>query len=136
MGLDVVQPEGFNQFASWKSILPRGLFTSKIGHAIVHSKLVVIDPVTNPVVITGSHNFSGAASTSNDENFVVVRGNTELAKAYSAHIYSVYAHYRWLKYVHDKQAAGEKPWSGLQRNDAWQRGHLAGSSLAELKFWV
>src|SRR6267378_6846954 len=44
-----------------------------VGFAIVHSKLIVVDPFTNPVVVTGSHNFSGSASSKNDENFVIIR---------------------------------------------------------------
>jgi phosphatidylserine/phosphatidylglycerophosphate/cardiolipin synthase-like enzyme len=43
--------------------------------AIVHSKAIVIDPFSaNCAVITGSHNFSASASTKNDENLVIVRG--------------------------------------------------------------
>lgn len=135
--LDVVQPEGIKTpFASWAATVTRGTFTSQIGHAIVHSKLVVIDPFTNPVVITGSHNFSGAASKKNDENFIIIRGHKELAASYSAHILAVYQHYRWLGYVKGKQDAGDSPWSGLQDDDKWQSGHLVGANLRELKFWV
>ena len=135
--LEVVQPQGIKTpFASWAATVLRPTFTSNIGHAIVHSKLVVIDPFTNPVVITGSHNFSGNASKKNDENFVIVRDNKELAAAYAAHVLSVYQHYRWLAYVNGKQAEGEIPWSGLQHDDRWQQGHLKGNSLRELQFWV
>ena len=64
--------------------------------AIVHSKTIVIDPFSDDcTVITGSHNFSAAASEKNDENLVIVRGNKKLAQAYALHINGVYDHYSW-----------------------------------------
>ncbi len=47
------------------------------GHAIIHDKIVVIDPMseTDCVVITGSHNLGFKASYANDENMLVLRGN-------------------------------------------------------------
>ena len=54
--------------------------------AIVHAKAIVIDPFSdNCAVITGSHNFSTSGSERNDENLVIVRGNTKLAQAYAVH---------------------------------------------------
>jgi phosphatidylserine/phosphatidylglycerophosphate/cardiolipin synthase-like enzyme len=135
--LEVVQPEGIKApFASWAATVLRGSFMSQIGHAIVHSKLVVIDPFTKAVVITGSHNFSGAASKKNDENFVIIRGQRKLAQAYCAHITAVYQHYRWLSYVKSMQDANRNPWAGLEESDSWQTGRLKGGNLRELKFWV
>lgn len=140
VGLDIVQPEGVRRpFSSWAATVTRSEFLfgpGKIGFAIVHSKLIVVDPFTKPVVITGSHNFSAAASGKNDENFVIVRGNTELATEYAAHILSVYHHYRWLAYVNDQQSKGKNPAAHLRENDAWQAGHLKGASGKELEFWV
>lgn len=46
-------------------------------------------------LITGSHNFSDSASRKNDENFLVVRKNADLALKYSVAINAVYDHYRW-----------------------------------------
>jgi len=107
-----------------------------IGFAIVHSKLIVIDPFTNPIVVTGSHNFSGSASTNNDENFIIVRDNQELAKHYAAHILSVYQHYRWLAFVNGLQGKGKSPDGYLKENDLWQDPQLKGLGKRELDFWV
>jgi len=63
--------------------------------AIVHSKVIVIDPFSpNCAVVTGSHNFSLSATQKNDENLVIVRGNRKRAEAYGAHIADVFEHYR------------------------------------------
>ena len=141
MTLDVVQPRGIHAFANWAATVARNQFLTKqggvIGFAIVHSKVIVIDPFTNPVVITGSHNFSGNASTANDENFAIVRGNKELAASYAAHIMGVYDHYRWLALVGQRQDnKNAKQLTGyLAETDAWLVRKLK-SAAREMKFWM
>jgi len=65
------------------------------GHAIIHDKIVVIDPLdaVNCTVITGSHNLGYKASYQNDENLLVIRGNQALAISYAIHVLDVYDHY-------------------------------------------
>ena len=67
------------------------------GHAIIHDKIVVIDPMseTDCVVITGSHNLGFKASYANDENMLVLRGNRPLALAYTTHVLDIYDHYKF-----------------------------------------
>ena len=49
----------------------------KLGHAVIHDKIVVIDPFTdNCTVITGSHNLGFKASYANDENMLIIRGKS------------------------------------------------------------
>lgn len=80
----------FATFAQWEAEI------YKIGHAVIHDKILVIDPFTDDsVVVTGSHNLGYKASYSNDENLVIVRGNRGVAEAYAAHVLDVYEHYRW-----------------------------------------
>jgi len=98
--------------------------------AIVHSKAIVIDPFSeNCAVITGSHNFSVAASTKNDENLVIVRGNQKLAQAYALHINGVYDHYSWRAYL----GSGGDPDQIYKPLDGWKAG---GSRAQELAFWM
>ena len=79
----VLQPQGIGvDLGPWIGEVTRRNFLNKIGHAIVHSKLLVIDALADaPVVVTGSHNFSAPASMANDENLVNVRGHKALAIA-------------------------------------------------------
>jgi len=69
----------------------------KIGHAIVHDKVIVIDPMSEEdcVVVTGSHNLGFKASYANDENMAIIRGNKALACAYAVHVLDVFEHYRF-----------------------------------------
>jgi phosphatidylserine/phosphatidylglycerophosphate/cardiolipin synthase-like enzyme len=98
--------------------------------------MIVIDPLSDDcTVITGSHNFSGAASEKNDENFVVIKNNKKLAQAYSVACLATYAHYRWRAYVHDQIAAKKKIWSHLSDKDTWQKDCLTDDVKATLAYW-
>ncbi|HEY7208385.1 MAG TPA: phospholipase D-like domain-containing protein [Gaiellaceae bacterium] len=92
---DVVQPEGrAHPTAWWAAETTHAQFLSGVGHAIIHSKVLVVDPFSDdPTVVTGSHNFSLAASTDNDENFIVVKGDRALAAAYAVNVESAWRHY-------------------------------------------
>lgn len=80
---------------------------AKLGHAVIHDKIIVVDPFTDKCcVITGSHNQGFKASYSNDENFVVLSGNSAIAEAYTAHVLDVVNHYNWrYRLVQEKKAA-------------------------------
>ena len=133
----VAQPQGIEQdFGSWIAEVTRADFLAQVGHAIVHSKVLVIDPLSDsPTVVTGSHNFSAPASENNDENFVIVRGHKRLAAAYATNIMSVYQHYRYRAYVRAKLAQGKKPWSALDDNDLWLKDELV-TKAQEIGFWT
>lgn len=117
--LEVVQPEGRPQpIAWWAAEATRQQFTANIGYAIVHSKVLVVDPLSSqPTVVTGSHNFSESASGENDENFLVIRGDRALAEAYVVNVYSAWRHYR-------ARVAQGLPWAGLKKDDSWMPGAL------------
>ena len=98
----------------------------KVGHAIIHDKIVVIDPLSeNGTVILGSHNLGFKASYENDENFVIVRGNRKLIEAYAVHVLDVYDHYRFRAVQQELRAKGKKGWDGfLSRDSKWLKRYL------------
>ena len=130
--LDIIQPEGIEHpFAHFAAEVTHKQFLGGIGHAIIHSKVVVVDPFSaDPVVITGSHNLSVNASAKNDENFIIVKGDHELAEAYAVNILGAYADYRWRAFLSET----EKPFNGLKDNDEWQAKKLA-AQRRDLQFW-
>jgi phosphatidylserine/phosphatidylglycerophosphate/cardiolipin synthase-like enzyme len=86
-----------------------------IGHAIVHDKIVVIDPLSdNCVVATGSHNLGFKASYENDENLLILSGSKALAQAYAVHVLDVYDHYRF------------RAWQAKEKGEAMFQGHIDG----------
>ena len=49
----------------------------------VHTKFMLVDPLSDdPIVITGSANFSDASVNTNHENMLVIRGDTRVADIY------------------------------------------------------
>lgn len=108
----------------------------KLGHAIVHDKIVVIDPMSEKdcVVVTGSHNLGFKASYANDENLAIIRGNHALASAYAVHVLDVYEHYRF-RAVQDEirreaELAGKSVEKAvdkgfLKEDDTWQDKYVA-----------
>ena len=112
-------------------------------HAMVHSKVVVIDPYgDHPVLMTGSHNLGPKASGVNDENFVIIEGDGTLASQYATKIMEIYNQYRWRASRHE--TAPENRWTGLADDAKWQIGAPGASEgtkaydqrrLRELDFW-
>jgi phosphatidylserine/phosphatidylglycerophosphate/cardiolipin synthase-like enzyme len=60
----------------------------------IHSKFLLMDPLgADPVVVTGSANFSKASTTDNDENMLIIRGNTRVADIYFTEFNRLFNHY-------------------------------------------
>jgi phosphatidylserine/phosphatidylglycerophosphate/cardiolipin synthase-like enzyme len=96
-----------------------------IGHAIVHDKIVVIDPRSdNCVVATGSHNLGFKASYENDENLLIFSGAKALAQAYAVHVLDVYDHYRFRAWQAKEAEEGKPTFEGhINGDDKWLRGY-------------
>lgn len=128
---DLIQPNGVNKdFGWWVKEVARREFIPNVGFAITHTKMIVVDPFSdNPTVITGSHNFSASASQSNDENFVVIKGNKKLAEHYAVTCVAMYNHYRWRAYLYDKAVNHQNPWQHLSIDPIWQNEYLKSKRL-------
>jgi phosphatidylserine/phosphatidylglycerophosphate/cardiolipin synthase-like enzyme len=127
---DVLVPAAIkDKFANW---MPEMLGQSSV---MIHSKVVIIDPFGDkPVVMTGSHNLGPKASAKNDDNLVIIEGNSALAQAFAVNIIAIFQEYRWRHYV-SQHATDAKAWHGLQDDDQWQTGYLT-NDKAELQFWL
>jgi phosphatidylserine/phosphatidylglycerophosphate/cardiolipin synthase-like enzyme len=94
-----------------------------LGQAIIHDKIVVVDPLEpDGFIVTGSHNLGFKASYMNDENLVIIRNNPGLIKAYAVHVLDLYEHYRFRAVQAQRQRDGEQvdEMAGfLSRDDAW-----------------
>lgn len=133
----IVQPEGLKGVGKWAAEVSRGQFLNQIGFAIVHSKVIVIDPNgENPIVITGSHNFSGSASSKNDENLVIIRGDKALAKAYAVDVQSVFDHYNFRAVAAAMRQEGADVIDVMKDPKSWQAAWFRGDKELELAFWL
>ena len=127
-----------DEFSYWYKEM---LKLSPFSHAIIHDKIMVIDPLSpNCVVVTGSHNLGYKASVTNDENMLIIRGNRQLAMAYAAHIMDVYDHYRFRSNVQAAKSSKKpnKIWDRLEEKDSWQDRYFINGRPAnkEMAFWT
>lgn len=80
--------------------------------AYIHSKFLLMDPLSaDPVVVTGSANFSDASTKDNDENMVIIRGNTRVADIYYTEFMRLFNHYYFRSIynkLRDQQTEEEK----------------------------
>jgi phosphatidylserine/phosphatidylglycerophosphate/cardiolipin synthase-like enzyme len=121
-----------HQFAYWQ----KELLKLPGAHAIIHDKIVVIDPMSpDCVVIFGSHNLGYRASYNNDENLVIIQGHQPLAAAYATHVMDVYDHYRWRFTLKTQKT---KAFTGLDATPGWQDKYFKPTSAAqrEARFWT
>lgn len=78
----------------------------------VHLKFMLVDPLSSkPTVVTGSANFSASSTTANDENMLVIQGNTRVADIYLGEYMRLYSHYAFREAVAIflKKNPGAKP---------------------------
>lgn len=133
---------------------PVGPFEAEVGvqGVLIHSKVIVLDPFgDHPVVMTGSHNLGQKASRMNDDNLLIVQGQSGLAAEYAVYTMNVYDHYKWRYERGVRAAAGagagaaapaapaaaphHAPWNGLSTTDAWQSPPYLAAAAAQAKFW-
>jgi phosphatidylserine/phosphatidylglycerophosphate/cardiolipin synthase-like enzyme len=68
----------------------------------IHSKFLLMDPLgSDPIVVTGSANFSNASTNGNDENMLIIRGDRRVADIYFTEFQRLFNHY-YFRAVHDK----------------------------------
>jgi phosphatidylserine/phosphatidylglycerophosphate/cardiolipin synthase-like enzyme len=105
------------------------------GNLLVHTKIIVANFTTDsPTVISGSHNLSVPASNANDENYLIIRGDTDLTDRYGLEVLRFYEHYRFRYYAKLLKLKEAKP---LAVDDSWAddyytEGHI--KKLARLRF--
>jgi phosphatidylserine/phosphatidylglycerophosphate/cardiolipin synthase-like enzyme len=87
----------------------------------IHTKFLLIDPLSNdPLVCTGSANFSSDSLKSNDENMLLIRGNTRVADIYATEFDRIFRHFYSRDAANSIAQQGRKTSFGLlSETDAW-----------------
>ncbi|MGD0012855.1 MAG: phospholipase D-like domain-containing protein [Bryobacteraceae bacterium] len=86
----------------------------------IHDKFMLVDPLgADPIVVTGSANFSGPSQYANDENMLVIRGNTRVADIYFGEFMRVFDHL-YSRYIVEKikKTGTSDPDAGFLKEDA------------------
>ena len=94
----------------------------------IHDKFILMDPLgDDPTVVTGTANFSGPSQAANDENMLVIRGNTRVADIYFGEFMRIFDHL-YSRYIIGKlRAAGTlDPNAGYlkEKTDDWLASHF------------
>jgi phosphatidylserine/phosphatidylglycerophosphate/cardiolipin synthase-like enzyme len=98
----------------------------------VHSKFLLKDPLgADPIVVTGSANFSTASTNDNDENMILIRGDQRAADIYFTEFNRIFNHYYFrsvLEAVGKKETQADKEASlFLREDDGWIEKYKPGS---------
>src|SRR5438045_9771738 len=94
----------------------------------LHTKYMLVDPLgPNPLVVSGSANFSEASTTDNDENMLIVRGNSRVADIYLGEFMRLYRHFAFRDGLTQHPDADEVDVSHLYETDQWWKRYLGDS---------
>jgi phosphatidylserine/phosphatidylglycerophosphate/cardiolipin synthase-like enzyme len=133
--LAVGQNIPLNEFDRWlkeKAGLPESKFVKW-----VHTKFMLVDPLSNdPLVISGSANFSKASTESNHENMTLVRGDARVADIYLGEFMRQFSSYAFRDAAAaaakgDQETASNWRPQDLSPDDSWVAEYFkAGTSRA------
>jgi hypothetical protein len=92
----------------------------------IHSKIIAIDPFgSDPILVTGSANFSNNSTLTNDENSIIVRGDTAVMDIYVTEFMRMFEHYWFRAHIQGKTEGGKKKKTpelramGLKPDSSW-----------------
>jgi phosphatidylserine/phosphatidylglycerophosphate/cardiolipin synthase-like enzyme len=73
----------------------------------IHSKFLLMDPLSvDPIVVSGSANFSNNSTKENDENMLIIRGNKRVADIYLTEFNRLFNHYYFRSVVEATMRTG------------------------------
>jgi phosphatidylserine/phosphatidylglycerophosphate/cardiolipin synthase-like enzyme len=85
----------------------------------VHNKFMLVDPLSaDPVVVSGSANFSAASTNQNDENMLVIRGSKRVADIYFGEYMRLFSHFAFRESL--KWRSPDDPPKPLRTDDWWK----------------
>jgi phosphatidylserine/phosphatidylglycerophosphate/cardiolipin synthase-like enzyme len=99
----------------------------------VHTKFLLIDPLSDdPLVCSGSANFSSGSLLQNDENMLLVRGDTRVADIYMTEFDRIFRHFYFRDIANE--LAGAKTSDDakaifLDETDAWTESYFKPGTL-------
>jgi phosphatidylserine/phosphatidylglycerophosphate/cardiolipin synthase-like enzyme len=109
----------FNDLDRWVQEIDR--ITPKVNVRWVHTKFMLVDPLSeHPTTVTGSANFSGPSTDKNNENMLVIRGDTRVADIYLGEFMRQFSHYAFREAATRDHEAGRR-WQGsnLMPDPSW-----------------
>ena len=89
----------------------------------IHTKFLLVDPLSDdPLVCTGSANFSTGSLTSNDENMLQIRGDTRVADIYLTEFDRIFRHFYFRDIANELAEKGRNSETVfLDSTDTWTK---------------
>jgi phosphatidylserine/phosphatidylglycerophosphate/cardiolipin synthase-like enzyme len=99
----------------------------------VHTKFLLIDPLSDdPLVCSGSANFSSNSLLQNDENMLLIRGNTRVADIYMTEFDRIFRHF-YFRDIANQLAGSERSDHAvstfLDETDRWSESYFKPGTL-------
>ena len=91
----------------------------------IHTKIIVVDPLLEaPTILTGSANYSANSTTDNEENTVIIHGDTpevrRIADIYLTEYQRLFTHFVFRDIDHDAIETNSGAWTGrLAEDPSW-----------------
>ena len=99
----------------------------------VHTKFLLIDPLSDdPLVCSGSANFSSNSLLQNDENMLLVRGNTRVADIYMTEFDRIFRHFYFRNIANElagSASSDEAVSIFLDETDGWSERYFQPGTL-------
>lgn len=137
-----------NVYEAWGSFLREPLYqwaketnagALGLNHHVsyVHSKFLLMDPLgADPIVVTGSANFSPPSTNDNDENMLAIRGSRRVADIYFTEFNRLFYHYyfrsiqeKTRNLTEEEKRRRNEQTLFLSENDVWLEKYKSKTSL-------
>lgn len=87
----------------------------------IHNKFMLIDPLSDkPTIVTGSANFSKASVKQNDENMLVIHGDTRVTDIYIGEHMRLYSHHAFREFA-NRHGSTLPKLNHLKTDEWWKR---------------
>jgi phosphatidylserine/phosphatidylglycerophosphate/cardiolipin synthase-like enzyme len=98
----------------------------------IHSKIILADPFgSDPILVTGSANYSTNSTTKNDSNSLLIRGDLAVADIYATEFMRMFEHYHY-RASEAARAKKKDDVLSLREDDTWSEPYYEAGSLKEL----
>ncbi len=97
----------------------------------VHTKFLLVDPLSDdPLVCSGSANFSANSLLRNDENMLLIRGDTRVADIYLTEFDRLFRHFYFRNVANEIEARGRRAKAAFLAEDSrWTDGYFRHGAL-------
>src|SRR4029077_3918012 len=96
----------------------------------IHTKFLLIDPLSDdPLVCSGSANFSPPSLMANDENMLLIRGDTRVADIYMTEFDRIFRHFYFRDIAGELAGKDDEKSIFLDETDAWTDAYFTAGHL-------